>query len=79
MVTKEDGVFRKAYRDDAIIAICRPKKQKKDRKATETQPRTDHIWRRLYGEPSYCILDGEGCETSILNKIISGLMLIWRS
>ena len=24
--TKEDGVFRKAYRDDAIIAICRPEK-----------------------------------------------------
>ena len=41
MATKEDGVFRKAYRDDAIIAICRPEKQKKYRKATETQPRTD--------------------------------------
>ena len=26
MATKEDGVFRKAYRDDAIIAICRPEK-----------------------------------------------------
>ena len=30
MATKEDGVFRKAYRDDAIIAIGRIEKYKKN-------------------------------------------------
>ena len=27
MATKEDGVICKAYRDDTIIAICRPEKK----------------------------------------------------
>ena len=52
MTTKEDGVFRKAYRDDAIIAICRPEKLKKNTgkpPKPRLGPTTDSPSNELYG------------------------------